>query len=172
MNHGKAALTQYSNRLFSTRNPLWEPPYLHLLKPQHPTYDVINLEISGYDYPLIESFQRFVDRIARSLSIDISQGWAHPPCKKKIILYKENSTNVSTEYNLTTYKRYLQLTEVQAPIYATFIRFVQSGLPEGVTLSALHHTDLIEESRYVPDKELLDLKDQLDKAGGPLKTRK
>lgn len=140
------------------------------MKPEHPTYDVINLEISGYDYPLLESFQRFVDRIAKSLDLDISQGWAHPTMKKKILRYKENSTNVSSEYDLTTYKRYLQLTEVQAPIYPVFLRFVQSGLPEGVKLSVLHHTDLIEESRYVPDKELLELKDQLDKAGGPLKT--
>lgn len=152
---------------------LYEPPYLDLLKPQYPTYDVINLEITGYDYPVLESYQRFVDRIAKSLDLEISQGWAHPPTKKKIIRYKENSTNISSEYNLTTYKRYLQLTDVQSPIYAVFLRFIQSGLPEGVKLAAVHHTDVLEESRYVPDKELLELKDQLDKAGGPItKTRR
>jgi large subunit ribosomal protein L48 len=146
---------------------------LNLLVSQFPTYDVINLEITGYDYPALESYQRFVDRIAKAMDIEISIGWAHPPAKKKIVRFKENSTNISSEYNLTTYKRYLQLTEVQAPSYNVFLRFIQSGLPEGVNLSVVHHTDLIEESRYVPDKELLELKDQLDKAGGPiLKTRK
>lgn len=110
---------------------------MNLLKPQHPTYDIINLEIIGYDYSLLESFQRFVDRIAKSLDLDVSSGWAHPPTKKKIIRYKENSTNINSEYNLTTFKRYLQLNEVQAPIYNVFVRFIQSGVPEGMKLFIL-----------------------------------
>lgn len=145
---------------------------MNLFNPQYPTYDAINLEITGYDFPILESYQRFVDRIAKSLEIEISTGWAHPPTKKRIIRYKDNSTNISSEYNLTTYKRYLQLSEVEAPVYSVFLRFIQSGLPEGVKLNVIHHTDFIEESRYVPDRELLELKEQLDKAGGPLKTRK
>lgn len=120
----------------------------------------------------MESYQSFVDRIAQSLDLSVKTAWAHPPSKKKILRYKENSNQISSEYNLTTYKRYLQITECEAPIFSLFVRFIQSGLPEGVKLSVIHHTNFIEESRYVPDKELLDLRDQLDKAGGPLKTRK
>lgn len=73
---------------------------------------------------------------------------------------------------MTTFQRFLQISDIQAPIYPVFLRFIQSALPEGVTLSIVHHTDFIEESRYVPDKELLDLKSQLEKAGGPLKSGK
>lgn len=65
------------------------------------------------------------------------------------------------------YERFIQISEVQAPVYPVFLRFIQTALPDGVTISVIHHTDFIEESRYVPDKELLDLKAQLEKAGGP-----
>lgn len=81
--------------------------------------------------------------------------------------YKPNSTTVESDYNLTSYERYVQISDIQAPVYPLFLRFIQAGLPEGVTLNVIHHTDFIEESRYVPDKDLLDLKAQLEDAGGP-----
>jgi large subunit ribosomal protein L48 len=110
--------------------------------------------------------------MADSLEINIIDNWAHPPKKSKIIRYKENSTNIETEYNLTNYERYVQIADIQAPIYSVFMRFLQSAQPEGIKMSVVHHTNLIEESRYVPDKELLELKDQLDKAGGASKKRR
>lgn len=116
----------------------------------------------------MESYHRFVHKIAKSLDFVINESWAHPPRKTKIVRLKPNSLNIETEYFLTTYERYIQLSDVQSPIYSTFLRFVQSGLPEGVKISVVHHTDHIAESRFVPDKELLDLKTQLTLAGGAL----
>lgn len=42
------------------------------------------------------------------------------------------------------------------------LRVLDTSLPEGVTLSVHEHDDWYEEMRYVPDKELLDLKSQLE----------
>ena len=142
------------------------------MKPPYPTYDIINVKITGYDFPILESYQRFVHRIATALDLDVSENWAHPPKKENVIRYKPNSAVVDSEYKLTTYERYVQISDIEAPTYPLFLRFIQSGLPEGVTLSVVHHTEFIEESRYVPDKDLLDLKAQLDAAGGPLSTKK
>lgn len=142
------------------------------MKPSFPTYDLINVKMSGYDYPVLESYQRFVHRIATALELDVSECWAQPPKKEHIIKYKPNSALVETEYKLTTYERFLQIEDIHAPIYPLFLRFIQSGLPEGVTLSVVHHTEFLEESRYVPDKDLLDLKSQLEAAGGPLTKKK
>lgn len=152
---------------------IYEPPYLNAMKPEFPTYDVINVRITGYDFPVLESYQRFVHRIATALNLDVSECWAQPPRKEQIVRYKPNSAVVDTEYKLTTYERYVQICDLQAPTYPLFVRFIQSGLPEGVTLSVVHHTDILEESRYVPDKDLIELKTQLDAAGGPIvKTRR
>ena len=142
------------------------------MKPPFPTYDVINVKINGYDFPLLESYQRFVHRIATALDLDVSECWAHPPKKEHLIRYKPNSSIPDSEYDLTTYERYVQISDVQAPIYPLFVRFIQAGLPEGVTLSVVHHTDFLEESRYVPDKDLIDLKSQLEAAGGPITKKK
>jgi large subunit ribosomal protein L48 len=138
----------------------------------HPTYDVINVKMTSFDYTVLESYHRFVHRVAKSLDFEIEDSWAHPPKKTKIVRYKPNSTNLETEYNLTAYERYIQLEDVQSPIYSVFLRFIQTAIPEGVKLSVVHHTDFTEESRYVPDKELIDLKAQLEAAGGALKSRK
>lgn len=151
---------------------LHEPPYLSAMKPPFPTYDVINVKMTGYDFPILESYQRFVHRICEALSLDVSECWAHPPKKEHILRYKPNSAAVDSEFNLMTYERFVQISDIQTPVYPVLLRFIQSGLPEGVTLAVVHHTDVIEESRYVPDKELLDLKVQLEEAGGPILARR
>lgn len=155
---------------FGSKNhgPLYEPPYLEAMKPQFPTYDVINVKMNGYDFPVLESYQRFVHRIAEALNLDVSECWAHPPKKEQVVRFKPNTAIVDSEYPLWTYERYVQICDIQAPTYPLFIRFIQSGLPVGVTLSVVHNTDFLEESRYVPDKDLIDLKAQLEAAGGPL----
>lgn len=161
----------YNNYNSTDGGKIYEPPYLEAMKPPFPTYDVVNVKITGYDFPILESYQRFVHRIAEALNLDVSECWAHPPKKERITRFKPNSAVAESEYYLTTYERYVQISDLQAPIYGLFIRFVQSGLPEGVTLSVVHHTDFLEESRYVPDKDLIDLKAQLEAAGGPTKKK-
>ncbi|CAO1398725.1 unnamed protein product [Diamesa hyperborea] len=158
--------------LTSEKSGIYEPPYLNSLKPEFPVYDTLNVRITGYDFPLLESYQRFVHRIAEALNLDVSECWAHPPKHTQILRYKPNSAVVDSEYKLTTYERYVQVSDIQAPTYPLFLRFIQSGLPEGVTLKICHHTEDIEEARFVPDKDLLELKAQLNEAGGPISTKK
>jgi large subunit ribosomal protein L48 len=162
----------YYSQSFKESKPLHEPPYLKAMKAQYPTYDLINVKITGYDFPVLESYQRFLHRIATELGLDVSENWAHPPKKENVIRYKQNSAIPDSEYQLTTYERYIQVSDIETPIYPLFLRFIQGCLPEGVHLTVVHHTDVIESSRYVPDRDLLDLKAQLEAAGGPLATRK
>lgn len=58
---------------------LYEPSYLALMKSPHPTYDMINVKISGFDFPILENYQRFIHRMAESLELDVSECWAQPP---------------------------------------------------------------------------------------------
>lgn len=138
------------------------------MKPKYPIYDVIDVKITGYDFPILESYQRFVHHVAESLDLDVSECWAHPPKKEQVVRYKPQTAVVESEYKLTTYERFVQICDIGAPTYPLFVRFIQSAIPEGVTLSVVHHTEVLEESRYIPDKDLLDLKTQLEAAGGPI----
>lgn len=85
---------------------------------------------------------------------------------------KAQSTVVETEYKLTTYNRTIQLADVPVPLYAVLVRTCQAALPEGVSLRIVEHSEDHEEIRYVPDKELIELKEQLDDMGGPITKKK
>lgn len=58
---------------------LYEPWYLNNLKLQHPAHDVLDVKITGSDFPVLESYQKFIHRIAESLELDVNECWAHPP---------------------------------------------------------------------------------------------
>lgn len=51
--------------------------FLHFLlhqemKPKHPVYPCVNIQIKGYDFPILESYQRFLHRTAESLDLDVT----------------------------------------------------------------------------------------------------
>lgn len=60
----------------------------------------------------------------------------------------------------------LQVVDVPAWALGTLLRISRAYLPEGCTLNVHEHTVDHEEIRYVPDNELIELKQQLDDMGG------
>lgn len=145
---------------------------LQSLKPKFPQIESLNVQIKGYDFPLLESYQRFLHGVAEYLDLDVSDCYALPPQKTQVQRLRPNSTVIEAEYKLTTYERNLQLNNVDAPVFPQFLRIAQAALPEGVHLTVVEHTDDIEERRYVPDRDLLDLKAELERMGGATPTKK
>lgn len=97
-----------------------------------------------------------------------------PPQTTQVQRLRPNSAVVDAEYRLKMYERNLQINDVNAPVYPVFLRIAQAALPEGVQLSVQEHSDEFEERRYVPDRDLLDLKAELERMqtggmGGPKK---
>ncbi|XP_075152291.1 mitochondrial ribosomal protein L48 [Haematobia irritans] len=142
---------------------VYEPDYLDSLKPKYPQYDSLNVQIKGYDYPVLESYQRYLHSVAEYLDIEVTDCYALPAQNMTVQRLKPNSAVVDSEYHLKIYERNLQLQDVDAPLYPMFLRIAQSALPEGVELAVQEHTDECEERRYVPDKDLLELKAELEK---------
>lgn len=66
------------------------------------------------------------------------------------------------EYHLKLYERNTQVSEVSAIKCSILIRTLEATLPSGVTLSVDAYDPMLEKKRYIPDKELLDLKSTLD----------
>lgn len=125
--------------------------------------------MKGYDFPILESYQRYLHSVAEYLDIDVSDCYALPPQTTQVQRLRPNSAVVDAEYRLTMYERNLQINDVNAPVYPIFLRIAQAALPEGVQLSVQEHSDEFEERRYVPDRDLLDLKAELERmqTGGP-----
>lgn len=86
--------------------------------------------------------------------------------------FKPSSAVVDAEYKVPIYERNIQITDIQAPSYCLFLRIAQATLPEGVMLDVIEHTVDEEERRYVPDKDLLELRTQLDDMGGASTSKK
>lgn len=49
----------------------FDPPYLDSLKPKIPEFEAVNIQIKGYDYAILESYQSLVHRIAKALEIEV-----------------------------------------------------------------------------------------------------
>ncbi|XP_037958126.1 39S ribosomal protein L48, mitochondrial [Teleopsis dalmanni] len=162
LRHKPTVTNIFSTRKSSSRS-VYEPDYLDSLKPKYPQFECLNVQIKGYDYPLLESYQRYLHSLTEYLDIDVSDCYALPPQHTKVHRLRPNSAVVEAEYRLTLYERNLQLNYVDSPLYPTFLRLAQAALPEGVQLQINEHTDEMEERRYVPDKDLLELKAELER---------
>ena len=85
----------------------------------------------------------------------------------KIKLLKENVAAVEAEYVLSMYERNSQVSNVSSLVAPIFIRLLEASLPEGVNLDISEFDPDYELKRYVPDKELLDLKSELEDMSKP-----
>ncbi|CAK1540525.1 unnamed protein product [Leptosia nina] len=148
------------------KSDLYEPDYLISMEPDEPVYDCLNLQIKGYDYTLLEMCQKKIHRYAEVMGIQVEECWATPAKQLKINRFKPNGTAVDAEYHLNIYERNVQVVDVPAWALGTLLRVSRALLPEGCTLNVHEHTIEHEDIRYVPDNELLDLKQQLEDMGG------
>ncbi|CAH2233896.1 uncharacterized protein LOC120627203 [Pararge aegeria] len=148
------------------KSDLYEPDYLISMQPDEPIYDCLNFQLKGYDFTVLESCQKEIHRYAEIMGIQVEECWATPAQQLKVQRYKPLSTAVESEYHLNVYERNVQVTDVPAWALGTLLRVSRALLPEGCTLNVHEHTPEHEEVRYVPDNELIDLKQQLDDMGG------
>lgn len=74
---------------------------------------------------------------------------------------RPKSSIVEAEYRMTIYERNLQLEDVDAHLYPVFLRLIRAALPEGVELHVQENSEELEERRYVPDRDLLELRAEL-----------
>lgn len=44
------------------------------MKSKVPLYDTINIQLKGYDFPILESYQRYVHKLATNLDIAVEEG--------------------------------------------------------------------------------------------------
>ncbi|XP_072745615.1 large ribosomal subunit protein mL48 [Anoplolepis gracilipes] len=141
---------------------LYEPDYLETGKSIFPLLPKINVQIKGYDYSVLESYQCFMNKLADIMQIDVENSWALPPQEWKIHKYKTGTTAIISEYNFKIYERHTQMLEISSIKCSTLIRTLEASLPQGVTLNVDIFDPATEKKRYVPDKALLDLKSTLD----------
>lgn len=53
---------------------VYEPDYLDMLQPEIPEYEELNVQMKGYDFAVLESFQKFVHTVAENMDLEVSDG--------------------------------------------------------------------------------------------------
>ncbi|XP_012523221.1 uncharacterized protein LOC105829113 [Monomorium pharaonis] len=162
----RSLATKISSAKFYTGS-LYEPDYLQTGKSKIPLLPVINIQIKGYNYPILESYQSFIHKLANIIQIDVENSWPLPPQEFKIQRYKTGTTKIVSEYNLKIYERNTQMSEVSTLKCSILIRALEAALPQGVTLNVDTFDPVLESKRFIPDKDLMDLKSMLDTMNKP-----
>jgi len=150
----------------------FEPDYLDSAVPPIPTYPPLNIQIRGYDYCILESFQSYVHNLAENMGINVEEAWITPAKSYKISTFHEGGTRVKTEYSLNMYERNVQvvnLRSVDAPILLDTIR---AALPEGVRLSVHNHEQEHYEARFIPDPFINSVRQELSEGNERLEAAK
>ncbi|XP_021939637.1 39S ribosomal protein L48, mitochondrial isoform X2 [Zootermopsis nevadensis] len=151
---------------------IFEPDYLESGKSKIPLYNALNIQLKGYDFPVLESYQSFVHKIADNMNIEVEDGWAIPPQYLEVQRFKPQSTVVEAEYKMAIYERNVQVVDLPSTVGSIFFEVLQTALPEGVTMTVHEHEEAYEELRYIPDVQLLELKSELEKLRNPNVKRK
>ncbi|XP_043484353.1 uncharacterized protein LOC122512528 [Leptopilina heterotoma] len=141
-----------------------EPDYLKALEPKHPLYPTVNIQIKGYDFPIVEKFQKFVHKFVDKLDIDGEESWAMPPKELHIKRYKPKSNILEVEYKLNIYERNIKVSNVSSTNLPLLIRILEASAPPGVDIVVETFDPEKELKRYIPDTDLLKLKSDLAEA--------
>ncbi|XP_051174576.1 uncharacterized protein LOC127290185 [Leptopilina boulardi] len=140
---------------------LYEPDYLKALKPKIPIYPTINLQIRGYDFPVVEKYQGFVHKFVDQLDIEVEESWALPPREYHIKKYKPRSTFLDDEYKFNIYERNIQMSNITSITLPILMRILEATLPMGVNIVVDNFDPNKELTRFIPDTDLIKLKDEL-----------
>jgi len=140
---------------------VFEPDYLDSAGLVPPTYPPINIQIKGYNFEILESFQSFIHNMAENIGIDVAEAWATPATTWQAFTYAEESTVVQDTYQLDLYERNIQIVNVQTIDLPILIDIIRKTLPEGVQLSIHENKDENQEARYIPDPFIDTLKSEI-----------
>lgn len=143
------------------KRKVFEPDYLDSAGLVPPAYPAINIQLKGYNFEVLESFQSFVHNMAENIGIDVYEAWATPASTWNAYTYAEESTVVQDTYKLDLYERNIQIVNVQTTDLPVLIDIVRKTLPEGVRLSIHEHNNEHSEARYIPDPFIDGLRTEL-----------
>nr|XP_012141486.1 PREDICTED: 39S ribosomal protein L48, mitochondrial isoform X2 [Megachile rotundata] len=127
-----------------------------------PVYPILNIQLRGYVYPVIENYQSYIHKLARVLNITVEDGFPFPHREFNVKRFKPGGTVIDSEYDIKIYERDIQVSDVTATNCPIFIRILEATLPEGVSICIDKYDPMIQNKRIIPDKELLELKSQLN----------
>ena len=138
----------------------YDPPYLNK-EAAFPNYELLNINVKGYDYSVLDTYYRYIERLCVSLKIDVVEAYAMPCRTYKIKTYQPFSATLDKEFKLNHYHRVVRISNLKSTFASLLFETIQLNLPEGVQMNVSVPSEEDDEFRYVPDIELNELKQKL-----------
>ena len=167
LKHVKAEnqVEQEANRKFdhitNSEVKYYDPPYL-IRKAPHPNYELLNINIKGYDFTSLDVFYKFVERLCLSFQVKIVEAYPMPSRSLKVKTFQPYSTNLDKEYSFNMYHRVVRIKNLKSTTAPLLFEAIQLNLPEGVQLNVSVPSRDQDEFRYVPDVELHEMRAKLE----------
>jgi ribosomal protein S10 len=144
----------------TNRGVIYEPTYLFETD-LYPNYSLLAISIRGYDYIVLEGYFRYIQKLAKSLDLNISEAVPIPAKSSRVTILKPRSAQIDVEHHLNLYHRIVKLAKVKATIAPILFECIRLNIPEGVELKIDLPNAVDDEFRYVPDVELKQLQSEL-----------
>jgi len=135
-------------------------PFIDRRKPI-PVYELVNLRLRGYDFVVLEQYQRYVHSIVVKLGLSVKESFATAAQTSKTVTYKFRTTAVENEYNLALYERTVQLPELETTKAHLLLEIIRTNLPVGVEFTMKHPDAEDDRVRYLPDLQLREKRREL-----------
>lgn len=143
-----------------------EPEYLEDLKPKVGYYDLLNVQLKGYDFVVLEKYQSYVHRTMKKLGFQVTNSWATPCQEFQYEILGRNTTAVETTDKIKIYERNIQTRNALTTKLPILIDIMNITLPPSVMFNIDRHNEIDEDKRYFRDsvlenclKELKELND-------------
>nr|VZI11785.1 unnamed protein product [Spirometra erinaceieuropaei] len=137
-------------------------PFYISLKPSVPVFPTIQLCLKGYDFPVLERYERYARSALKKWTETVSS-FPLPPEKTLYKTYHPNSTKVKAEFELNKYCRVFTIDGIKSVDLPIIVELLQQNLPEGVEMILQERDPQLEESRYVANLEMETLQSELEK---------
>lgn len=140
---------------------LHEPAYLADLKPKVGYYELLNLQLKGYDFVVLEKYQSYLHKIMKKMNINVVDAWSAPHQELQLQILADKSTSVEEDYKLKIYERNLQMKDALVTKLPILIDIINMTSPPGVSFNIDRHSAADEDRLYFKDSVLEKLKDDL-----------
>ncbi|TRY78673.1 hypothetical protein TCAL_11597 [Tigriopus californicus] len=140
---------------------VFEPDYLDDMAKEPSRYPLTNIQIKGYNFEVLESYQAYIHKTCENIGIEVQEAWATPFTTKEANTFVEGGTVVKDTYQINLYERNVQIANARTLDVPQLFDILRITLPEGVNLSVHEHTEEDFEARYIPDAFVNTIKTEL-----------
>merc|ERR1712008_534952 len=134
-----------------TKLKFFEPEYLDSTSHLPDVYPLVNAQLKGHNFDILESYRSFVHNLAENMGIDVQDSWATASETFIAKTYDLNSTIIRDGCKVDIFERNVQVTNMRSIDAPILIDILRRTLPEGVELNVLQHQEEHYEARYIPD---------------------